>query len=252
MNRQKWILLAVALGLMSTGAFALVHMKANYRLGAPGVTTKEIAGSPRLNVYLPAKVLDYDSIEVPADDGLLTYMPKDTSFGERKYFAPDGRWVQCNVVLMGTDRTSIHKPQFCLTGSGWNIDDAESAADKIRIEKPHPYDLPVMRLVTSHETKLPGRDQPSIVRGIFVYWFVAKDELTESHWVRMRNMSTHLLATGELERWAYVFCFTACAPGQEARAYDELKRFIAGSVPQFQKTTGPRAAQLVSSGTTRP
>ena len=80
------------------------------------------------------------------------------------------------------------------------------------------------------------------IRGIDVYWFVAEDQLTGSHWTRMRSSATHLLQTGELQRWAYVFCFTTCRPGEEKATYEHMCKFLAASVPEFQLTTGPRLA----------
>ena len=144
-----------------------------------------------------------------------------------------------SVVLMGTDRTSIHKPQFCLSGSGFDIDDAESAPDTVRVESPHPYDLHVMKLVTSREDVVNG--QPVKLRGIYVYWFVADHDLTADHWTRMRKMAAHLLSTGELQRWAYVSCFTRCLPGQEEATYGRMKKFIAAAVPEFQLASNPPA-----------
>ena len=84
----------------------------------------------------------------PPTPGVLRGLPQDTSFVQRHYLpAQLPIELLLNVVLMGTDRTSIHKPQFCLTGSGWNIDGGESAPDTLRVESPHPYDLPVMKLI---------------------------------------------------------------------------------------------------------
>jgi len=59
-------------------------------------------------------------------------LPRDTSFGQRRYRSPDGAVTQVNVVLMGSDRTSMHKPQFCLEGAGWQIDSAASAGRPCR------------------------------------------------------------------------------------------------------------------------
>jgi hypothetical protein len=146
-----------------------------------------------------------------------------------------------NVVLMGADRTSIHKPQFCLTGSGWDIDPTESNPDTVRVESPHPYDLPVMKLLTTRLAKTPDGSSRNI-RGIYVYWFVADNDLTSSHFVRMRKITTHLLTTGELERWAYVSCFAVCWPGDEAATYERMKKFIAASVPKFQLAVGEQVA----------
>jgi len=95
-------------------------------------------------------------------------------------------------------------------------------------------------LVPPRQVLMDGRYQT--IRGIDVYWFVAEDQLTGSHWVRMRNSATHLLRTGELQRWAFVFCFTTCRPGEEKATYEHMCKFLAASVPEFQLTAGPRLA----------
>ncbi len=97
-----------------------------------------------------------------------------------------------------------------------------------------------MKLLTTREFQF--HDQPVTKRGIYIYWFVADNDLTADHWTRMRNMATHLLHTGELERWAYVSCFSVCDPGQESATYERLKQFIIASVPKFQLATNPRVA----------
>jgi hypothetical protein len=246
MNHQKWTFLLVALALITGTGFALNHMRANQRLGQPGIKTAPIPGSKRLDVYLPPKVLNYDSVVIATDTNVLKGLPLDTSFAERGYFAPDGSQFLCNIVLMGTDRTSIHKPEFCLTGIGWHIDDNESTTDTIRIERPYPYDLQVMKLITAPRELKDRNGNSQTMRALYVYWFVADHELTGSHWKRMRSMSAHLLATGELQRWAYVSCYAICPPGDEARTYDRLKIFIAASVPEFQLAAGAPVARAVS------
>jgi hypothetical protein len=63
----------------------------------------------------------------------------------------------------------------------------------------------------------------------------------------MRKMATHLLSTGELERWAYVNCFMLCLPGEEEATYARMKEFIATAVPQFQKAANPPIAEVETS-----
>src|SRR5258708_1477206 len=106
MNRQKLIVLAVALAFMAGAGGLLARMRTSQKLGQPGVKTKSLADSQRLEVELPARVLDYDSKTIEQAKIVLDYLPKDTSFGQRRYQAPDGFGVQVNVVLMGADRTS--------------------------------------------------------------------------------------------------------------------------------------------------
>jgi len=175
---------------------------------------------------------------------VLDFLPKDTSFGQRVYIAPDKFWVQASVVLMGADRTSIHKPQFCLAGSGLNIDAAASLETTIHIERPVPYDLPVMKLVATKEVLVEGRKTP--VRGIYVYWFVADKEYTARHWQRMWWMARDVVRTGVLQRWAYNSYLAYCPPGAEEATFERLKALIAASVPEFQLTPNPESVAITS------
>jgi hypothetical protein len=237
MNKQKWIILVVALGLMGGAAALLTRLQGGQKLGQPAVKTSPIPGSARLQVELPERVLDYTSEAVETDKGVLEWLPPDTSFGQRLYRAPDGFEASVNVVLMGSDRTSLHKTEFCLEGQGWRIDQGASLETKVRMERPYPYDLAVMKFVASREATIGGERRTA--RGIYVMWFVADDEFTARHWQRMWWMARDLLRTGILQRWASIAYFTACAPGQEEAAFARLKQFISASAPEFQLVPRP-------------
>lgn len=240
MNKQKWIVLAAALVLMGAAAALLRQLQANQKLGQPAVKTSPIAGSQRLQVNLPQNVLDYTSEELEVDKLTLETLPQDTSFGARRYTAPDGFLVLLNVVLMGSDRTSIHKTEFCLEGSGWRINRSASAETKVHLDRPCPYDLPVMRYIATRETEVNG--QRTAHQGVYVAWFVAdNDQYTARHTQRMWWLARDLMRTGVLQRWALVSYFSVCAPGQEDAAFERMKKFIAASVPEFQLVPRPKA-----------
>jgi hypothetical protein len=241
MNWQKWILLVLTLSLVGVTAGVLARLSGHQRLGAPGVKTHPLPGGSTLQVDLPEQVLEYRSEFVEVDDVTRKTLPKDTSFGQRKYEAPDGFVTLLNVVLMGSDRTSLHKPQFCLEGQGWHIDQTASANTSVTMEKPCYYSLPVVRLVATKEATIDGQRQ--LARGVYVYWFVADDALSSSvlGFHRMWLMAKKLLTTGVLQRWAYVSCFSVCVPGQEEATFERMKRFIAASTPEFQLTPRPTA-----------
>jgi hypothetical protein len=246
MNKQKWAMFLVALVLIGGTAGLLAQLRSHQKLGAPGVKTEPL-DSIRVRVLLPETVLDYKSEFIEVDELTRTTLPDDTSFGQRRYEAPDGFTLAMNVVLMGRDRTSMHKPQFCLTGAGWNIDQTASAEDEIQIERPHSYKLPVVKLISNREIQHQGQTQP--YKGIYVYWFVADGAISASvtGFERMWWMMRHMFQTGELQRWAYVSCFVACPPGQEEAAYARIKEFIAASVPEFQLTAGGNTQAIAQS-----
>ncbi len=241
MNRQTWRLLFIALVLIAGTGGLLVWSGAHQHLGPPGIKATAIPGSQRMELYLPSQVLDYRSQAVPTDPGLLKFMPPDSSFIQRLYEGPDGFQLVGGEVLMGTDRTSIHKPQFCLVGQGFELDERDSTSTSIRILRPAPYDLPVMKLITTREARLnDGRVVPR--RGVYVYWFVADGRLTSSHNQRMLEMAWQLFRTGVLQRWAYITCFAECEPGAEAATFQRMEKFIQAAVPEFQLATGALAS----------
>ncbi len=242
MNTKAKVATAIALVLMALAAVGLNRVQGLQRLGVPGVRVVEqkveredgqIVGTNA--VPLPEKVLDYKSEIIPVAKIVSEWLPKDTVYGQRIYEAPDKFWIQSTVILMGTDRTSIHKPEYCLTGSGFQTVKADQ--DSVTIAQPHSYSLPLKRLTLVREAKTP--DGQSISQsGIFVYWFVADKQLTALHNERMLWMARDQITTGVLQRWAYVSCFTIVPPGLEDAAYARIKEWIAQAVPHFQITTG--------------
>jgi hypothetical protein len=250
MNRQTLLLSGVALALIAGTAVLLSQMRGGVTLAPPGIRTHALPGSIRLEADLPKQVLNYNSEWMETDKVAIDNLPTDTSFGQRRYEAPDGFWMALKVVLMGQDRASIHKPQICLPGQGWQIDEPASAETHVRVQRPYEYDLPLVELVLHKTISVAGQNQTW--SGIYVYWYVADDAVSAStsNFQRMYLMTSRLLRTGVLQRWAYVTCFTVCAPGQEAAAFNRMKPFIAALAPEFHLFPRPKptTAALLKEG----
>jgi hypothetical protein len=226
---------------MGATALVLLHMKAHQRLGEPGVLTRPMANSKNLEVLLPASVPGYTSEIETNSENQLRQLPPDTSFRVRRYQITNDFFSDVTVVLMDSDRSSIHKPQICMTGQGWAIDNSRSSVENIHLDRPSPYDLPVNRLIVTKQIKDENGNSRNI-SGIFLYWYVDANRITasENQWM-LWWMPRDLLFNGVLERWAYISVFSACLPGQEDATYDRMKKLIADIVPEFQLV--PRAAK---------
>jgi len=231
MKNQKWILFLVTLALIAAGAALLVRLKHHPQLGLPGIVGTPIPGSDLMKIDLPAGVLDFTSTNVPEPKVVLDYLPKDTSYTERIYTAPDGFRVQGTIVLMGTDRTSIHNADYCLAGTGYN--EREKSMTNIPVAGLLSGQLQVSRWDLRgvfQQTEGPKMN----LNGVYVFWFVANGDETPSHLEMMKKLAIHLLTTGVMQRWAYVSYFSECQPGQEDATFDRMKKLIAASVPKFQ------------------
>ena len=229
--------LIAALLLMALAGGAIYQLQTRQTLGRPGVLAEPQAGSPRWRIPLPEQVAGMTSQEVPAAEVELSALPADTSIGKRLYTATNGAPLLLQVVLMGRDRTSIHQPQYCLTGQGWLIEQTEEV--RLPLAGPQPHEIPALKLTASKVfTTESGQRVP--VRAIYVYWFVADGALTAHRSQRLRWMAEELLKTGTLQRWAYVACFAQCAPGDEDQTFARVKEFVAEAVPEFQRSPAPR------------
>jgi len=194
-------------------------------------------------IELPEHVLDFTSTNVPEPEVVLSYLPKDSSYVERRYQPADSEIpIEGTIVLMGADRTSIHNADYCLRGQGLNPD-AKSVVN-IPIAGASPYSLPVSRWDVSGEFQNNG--QKIKVSGVYVFWFVADGYQTPDHLEMMWRLATHVAATGELKRWAYVSYFAPCEPGQEDATFERMKKLIAASVPEFQLPPETRGAMAIA------
>ncbi|HKQ40564.1 MAG TPA: exosortase-associated EpsI family protein [Verrucomicrobiae bacterium] len=243
MNKRSMSILLVSLALIGATSSFIQYRKTHQRLGAPGVKVAavpiydpdgRVAGTN--SVLLPEVVADFKSKVQPVQRMVLEWLPPDTTYGQRSYTAADNFEIQCSAILMGADRTSIHKPKYCLNGTGWRINGEEP--DTVTVSRPHTYQLPVTRMPIRRDLKL-SSGQTVEVHGWYVYWFVAENQLTADHNQRMWWLARDLIRTGVLQRWAYLSCMAVCLPGQDDQCYRRIKDFIAEAVPQFQLTQGP-------------
>ena len=224
-------MLVVALVMMAGTAAALTWLRTNQRLGTPGIKAASIPGSVMMNISLPDRVLDFTSTNVPEPALVVGYLPKDTSYAERIYTAPDGFRLQSTAILMGADRTSIHRPEFCLPGQGWTI--GEKRLLDIPIKGQAPYQLHAACWKLSQAIKQDD-GQSVMVGAIYIYWYVANDEETPDHNKMIERLMLDLVTTGALQRWSYISYFALCRPGDEDTTIDRMTRFISAQAPEFQ------------------
>ena len=229
MKSKQWILFSVALVLMALTAFALTWFRAHQKLGQPGIIAEKIPGSVMMKINLPERVLDFTSTNVPESETELGYFPPDTSYARRCY--TNDPPISATVILMGADRTSIHRPDYCLPGQGWMIN--EKTVVNLPVAGWQDYQMPVAKWVVSNSYQTPD-GQRHAVSGIYVFWFVAAGEQTPDNNQRMWWLGRDLLRSGVLQRWAYVSYFAPCQPGQEDAAWERLKNLIVHSVAEYQ------------------
>ena len=240
MNRLATVLTLTGLALIAMTGWCQAWIQHHQHLQKPGVRIDFV---PVLNekdeiartnsVFLPSRTKDWMGQAQPIQQIELGYLPQDTTYGRKRYVnIHDGSQVFMTVVLMGTDRSSIHQPEYCLTGSGWEIE--RRVMTSISLDGNGFKNLPVQRFDLTDVQQMDGTT--TIVKGVYAYWFVADGKLTADHRERMWWMAKDLVSTGTLQRWAYVSCFARCGRGEQDKAFERIAALVRETVPEFQTT----------------
>lgn len=240
MNRTSTFLLGITLALIAATYGLLARVRDRQTLGAPAVRLTPvplISADGRItrtnSVFLPLRIPGYEARLGVVSDMEIAGLPPDTSFGRLIYRSlTDDFKAQASVVLMGRDRTSIHQPDFCLTGAGWMIQ--SKRYDTIPLSGEEGRLLPVQRFDAVLNYSAPDGSARRMA-GVYVFWFAADGEVTSSHTQRTLSLIRNLVTQGVLQRWSYTSFFAQCLPGEEEATYARLRELIADTVPQFQR-----------------
>jgi hypothetical protein len=150
-------------------------------------------------------------------------LPKDALLLKRRYTHPDGRSIFVSIVVTGTDRAGIHRPEWCLPAQGYVIRSS--------------------RVVTM---PLPGREPLSLSllhaqsernRGLHVdyaYWFVGRDREVARHIQRLYWMAMDNVFRNLAHRWAYI-ALSSPRVDPTQPGMDTFQEFIAEFYPLIRK-----------------
>lgn len=163
MKPLGWLRFALATGLIAVTAILLQAR------GRTEITPQRLALSS-----FPAELAQWDSTEISLDPKTLEVLGQG-DFMERTYHDPEGKlpYVDLFLAYFPSQRTgdTIHSPQHCLPGAGWNPDENV----RVTLSLPGHAPFPANRYVISKA------DQ----RRLVLYWFWAHDRgVASEYWAK--------------------------------------------------------------------
>lgn len=225
--------IAIVVAILAVGIAVTSLTSDVTKVSEPGI--KVVDGRP----YLAQQVGDWTGGELEGlTEGERNILPKDTEGSRRVYTNSKGDQIFCSVVLAGREVTSIHRPELCLPGQGWKIQN--EFAEPIPVASAEGGALKIMRMNSVREAPLTdGRSAQ--VRSIFGYWFIGKDRVTPYHWQRIFWTARDRIFHNTNHRWAYVLVHatvtTDTDPSGKGKSEDETMRlvenFVQGIYPTF-------------------
>lgn len=199
-----------------------------------------------IRLELPDSVGTYYGTNEPVSESERVILPEDTEFAKKLYSNGRGDDINCQVVLAGAEKRSIHRPEMCLVGQGWTL----KSGGVVTVPLSSGKTLDVMKLIIGRPVRLSNGQQKELT-SIFMYWFVGKDTTTPYHMVRILKSNLDMLLHNTNHRWAYIIVsapvlegFVPGAKNQE-QTLDMLKQFIGKIFPEIDESKEKEAVQPV-------
>ncbi len=150
--------------------------------------------------------------------GEKTWLPADTRILKSNYSRGDGGLLAVTVVVSGKSRLSIHRPEMCLPGQGFQIQSTRVRA----------LDLGDGRTLRVNMVKAARTGERPIS---FLYWFVNPRREATSHWDRIFSDVWARSVQNRVNRWCMVTVFSS-QPMDDAEAMQTIAPFLGGWYPQ--------------------
>jgi hypothetical protein len=192
------------------------------------------ASEPGVRMQLSDFLGPYMGVDQEVSQAEKLILPADTEFARKIYHSPQGDKIMASIVLSGSEKRSIHRPEVCLPGQGWTINSAQVVP--VTLQDGTALDVMALTLAREVETG-PGRRQT--IKSIYLYWFVGKQVTTPYHWRRVFLSSWDRVVRGVNHRWAYVIVTSLVTEGlvlegkNETQTLETLRQFTAQIAPQF-------------------
>ena len=247
MRIQKYVPHLVVLGMLVTATIIIRH--------APDISVIE---APAVMTALPDRVGEWIGEELnccqnescmktfpnselsggklcPACGGMLA----SWSLGERKLFPPDTvlirKLYRCDskpalvatIVISSSEDVSIHRPQMCLTGQGYDI--AGERTREIPLMGRGLLRVRVMDLFRRWHGAGGGMVEVPI---FYAFWFVSREHETPSSGWRIFYATWDRVVHGRVFRWAYVSVTGERTVGSSVYE-QQLQSFIRDLYPQI-------------------
>lgn len=185
---------------------------------------------------LPEVIPGYYSVAVEKSEGEKKWLPDTTGFTKRLYY-PNGSDkekflpISLSLIVSGGDERSLHRPEVCMDGQGWQITTKQVRSMELNGEK-----LEVMDLSLKRESN--GK----VIEAHYYFFWVGKD-ISTPHYRDMKLRSLWDNFTKNLNhRWAYPAVMVYVNPFDEEQRHElnwkKAEHFLQHALPVFHKQFG--------------
>ena len=154
-------------------------------------------------------------------------LPADTVLIRKLYRSASKSSMVVSMVISSSEEVSIHRPQMCLTGQGYDI--AGEQTREILLSNQIPLRIRVLNLFRRWQ----GQGGRMVeVPSFYAYWFVSQRHETPSSAWRIFYATWDRVFHGQVFRWAYVSIAGEKTEGLTS-SDQQLQTFVRELYPQI-------------------
>jgi hypothetical protein len=222
--------LAILVGMVALGFLAIFLLP---KSSAQPTGLQLTDGNP----VLPASVGGWSGTDMPITPVEITTLGEGTQFARKRYTHPRerGLWLESTIVLSGRDiATSLHRPERCLDGQGWQILSSESFP--LTVERQGAFDVRRLHVQKSVKTA-DGQWHP--VEAYFYYWLIGEHTITANHFERFLADNRDRFFRGVDQRWAYISILLPIPQAVDPKNQDKVREAKDQDVQAFIQALAP-------------
>jgi exosortase len=159
-----------------------------------------------------------------------------------QYISSDQRMVVATVIQSGIGKRTLHRPEVCLPGQGWNITDRTLIP--MKLANGTTIQAMMLRMFRDFE---PSPGQRRRMRALNIYWYIGSDGTTSpDYYDHIRIGYIDAVFKNLSHRWAMASFFLPMPdtdvglgdPMGEVTALEELREFAGSMSAEFMKSGG--------------
>lgn len=154
-------------------------------------------------------------------------LPADTVLVRKLYRCASMPALLVSIVISSSEEVSIHRPQLCLTGQGYDI--AGELTREIVLKERAPLRVRVINLFHRRQV---GEGRMVEIPVFYAYWFVSQGHETPSSAWRIFYATWDRVVYGRVFRWAYVSITGERSVGSSV-SDQQLQSFVRDLYPQL-------------------
>lgn len=228
--RRTWVNAGIALAVTLAGLGICAATDTSATMAEPGV-----------ELVMPLQMGAYQGREFDMTAQERNILDEGVRLKRTLYASASGRQILSTVIIGSASKRSLHRPEVCLPGQGWNI--TTRSQIPLILADGREVTATLLRMFRDFE---PAPGQRMRMRALNIYWYIGSDGTTSpDYYDHIRIGYLDAVLKNLNHRWSMASFFVPLKeaeigkedPFAEVSALEDARQFIAELAPKFERAS---------------